>query len=175
MSRARRSVLSASAAALLAVIGCGGAQKGATAPSSVAPQRQYDEAPSGATSTSPGTLAPSPTATASVTSTAPAPGFAPAPHDLLFSNVVTAEQALDGGLSGAANDCVTACRALGSMDRATGQLCALSGAAVDQPQCDDAKGRLLRARDRVRSSCGGCPGGPSVDRNAPIPSMPSSP
>jgi hypothetical protein len=71
-------------------------------------------------------------------------------------------------LEAAAGDCAAACRALASMQRATERLCALADGADDRRRCDDAKTRLVAARDRVRSACGGCPGGPSVDRNAPI-------
>jgi len=69
-------------------------------------------------------------------------------------------------LQSSAGDCTTACRALGSMERATAHLCALSSSS----DCQDAKSKVLSGRDRVRASCGECPGGPSLDRNAPIPS-----
>jgi hypothetical protein len=73
-------------------------------------------------------------------------------------------------LKASPGDCATACRALASMERATVQICALTGEAGDTDRCDDARRRLLSARDHVRSACGGCPAGPSVDRDAPIPS-----
>ncbi len=65
----------------------------------------------------------------------------------------------------AGSDCAAACRALGSMERATARLCAL-----EETACEDVRVRLLRSRERVRASCGGCPGGPSVNPDAPIPS-----
>lgn len=69
----------------------------------------------------------------------------------------------------AGSDCRNACRALGSMDRAAGRLCALSQG--DEPQrCDDAKQRVYSARDRVRSTCGTCADGTTVERAAPVPS-----
>ena len=71
----------------------------------------------------------------------------------------------------AGSDCRNACRALGSMDRAAGRLCELSQGADEGTRCGDAKQRVYSARDRVRTSCGSCPNGPSVDRAAPIPSL----
>jgi hypothetical protein len=73
-------------------------------------------------------------------------------------------------LQSSAGDCTTACRALGSMERATAHLCEMPSSSADQGSCQDAKARVLAGRDRVRASCGECPGGPSLDRNAPIPS-----
>jgi hypothetical protein len=73
-------------------------------------------------------------------------------------------------LKASPGDCATACRALASMERAAAQICSLTGESGDAAQCDDARRRLLSARDRVRSACGGCPAGPSVDHDAPIPS-----
>jgi hypothetical protein len=112
----------------------------------------------GVTPTSPAAPPPPPTTTQ----------FAPPPNDLAWSNLVQAEQALDANGS----DCANACRALGSMDRATGVLCGAADTPGEHARCEDAKGRLLRARDRVRASCGGCPGGPSVEHDAAIPSLP---
>jgi hypothetical protein len=71
----------------------------------------------------------------------------------------------------AAGDCRNACRALGSMDRAAGRLCELSQGESELRRCDDAKRRVYSARDRVKTTCGGCPNGPSVERTAPIPSL----
>jgi hypothetical protein len=69
----------------------------------------------------------------------------------------------------AAGDCRNACRALGSMDRAAGRVCALSQGDEAQ-RCDDAKRRVYSARDRVKSTCGSCPDGVSVERADPVPS-----
>jgi hypothetical protein len=71
----------------------------------------------------------------------------------------------------AAGDCRNACRALGSMDRAAGKMCELAQGEGEGRRCDDAKTRVYSARDRVKTTCGSCPGGPSVDRTAPIPSV----
>ena len=72
----------------------------------------------------------------------------------------------------AAGDCPTACRALGSMEHAVVFLCAASQSAEDEDRCANARRRLTSARRRIRTTCGGCPGGPSVEPDAPIPSTP---
>jgi hypothetical protein len=38
------------------------------------------------------------------------------------------------------------------MERAAGHLCAIA----ERASCDEAKAKLQRARDKVRSTCGGC-------------------
>ncbi len=74
-----------------------------------------------------------------------------------------AETALDAS----SGDCGAACRALGSMERACGRLCA----NTDQPtRCDDSRARVKAARGRIRATCRACVGGPSLDDKAPIPS-----
>jgi hypothetical protein len=70
----------------------------------------------------------------------------------------------------ATSDCFAACRALGSMDRATGHLCGLALDGDERSRCEDAKTKLRGARDKVKTTCGTCPGGVTVDRNAPVPS-----
>lgn len=70
----------------------------------------------------------------------------------------------------AAGDCSNACRALGSMDRAAGRLCSLAQGNDEGRRCEDAKKKVYTARDRVKQTCGTCPGGVSVERSAPIPS-----
>ncbi len=68
-------------------------------------------------------------------------------------------------------DCATACRALGSMERAVAFICMQSqGDDGGANRCADARTRLIASRRRVRSSCGSCAGGPSVDPDAPVPS-----
>jgi hypothetical protein len=73
-------------------------------------------------------------------------------------------------IEGAAGNCPTACRALGSMDRATGRLCALAVSSSDHRVCADAKAKLLNARGEVRARCVSCPEGVVVDPDAPCPS-----
>jgi hypothetical protein len=70
----------------------------------------------------------------------------------------------------AAGDCPTACRALGSMERAVVFLCSAKQTADDEDRCANARRRLLAARRRIRTTCGACAGGPSVEPDAPIPS-----
>ena len=48
--------------------------------------------------------------------------------------------------------------------------CDLATAADDVRRCEDAKTKVLGARDRIKKTCGSCPGGPSLDKGAPIPS-----
>jgi hypothetical protein len=73
-------------------------------------------------------------------------------------------------LQAAASDCNRACQALASMERAAVHLCALADLPDDRRRCESARKQVLDARTRVRLACGSCPGGPSLDRNAPIPS-----
>lgn len=70
----------------------------------------------------------------------------------------------------AGSDCRNACRALGSMDRAAGRLCTLSQGDGEPQRCEDAKRRVYSARDRVKTTCGTCADGTTVERAAPIPS-----
>jgi hypothetical protein len=70
----------------------------------------------------------------------------------------------------ASSDCNTACRALGSMERAVMFLCVSVQNDEDTNRCASVKARLVGARKKVRSSCGSCPGGASVEPDAPIPS-----
>jgi len=55
-------------------------------------------------------------------------------------------------LSSSLGDCAAACRALASMERAADHLCALESG----PECSHARERVEAARERVRSTCGGC-------------------
>ncbi len=55
-------------------------------------------------------------------------------------------------LSSSLGDCAAACRALASMERAADHLCALDAGA----ECSRARERVEAARERVRTSCGGC-------------------
>lgn len=111
-----------------------------------------------------------------------APGHAPseAPHDERAASAgappatpqLQASREIEAAqreLDVAAGDCRNACRALGSMDRATGRLCNLAQSTDDRHRCDDAKTRVQSARVRVKSTCGTCPD-VSVDKNDPIPS-----
>jgi hypothetical protein len=50
--------------------------------------------------------------------------------------------------------CAIACKALGSMRRAAGRLCELTGDGDES--CSDARARLTRSEARVRRSCPAC-------------------
>lgn len=64
-------------------------------------------------------------------------------------------------LDASSGDCAAACRALSSMERATRHLCDLAAASPeDSPRCDDARHKVHVAEERVRSTCGACPGMP---------------
>ena len=69
-------------------------------------------------------------------------------------------------LSVAAGDCSNACRALGWMDRAAGNICKLS---TDKPRCEEASTKVRSAREKVKNSCGDCKE-TSTNRNDPVPS-----
>jgi hypothetical protein len=64
-------------------------------------------------------------------------------------------------------DCTIACRALGSMDRAAGAICAMSSDTDNN--CASAQTRLRSARRKVRATCTSCDN-VSVDEAAHIPS-----
>jgi hypothetical protein len=128
-----------------------------------------------------------PDATSSTTPAAgmpaqPAPGPAPAPtsapsdaNDRRVRALRAARTEVDQAqrdLEASMSDCANACRALGSMERATGHLCDLATDRDDRRRCEDAKTAVLRAREKIRAACGSCPNGPSLDKTAPIPSRP---
>ena len=59
-------------------------------------------------------------------------------------------------LASASNDCSVACRALGSMERATAHLCQIAASPEDQRACEDARARLESSRAKVTRACGEC-------------------
>jgi len=138
------------------------------------------QAPPAATSMQPGypsgAMATTPAPQASPGYPQPPPPFAPGggamPRSMALTNaqndVESSQRELDPNLAN--NDCKNACRALGSMDRAAGRLCELSRGDGEPGRCEDAKRRVYSARDRVRTTCGTCADGTTVDRAAPIPS-----
>jgi hypothetical protein len=78
-------------------------------------------------------------------------------------------QSARGQFDATTSDCAVACKALASIDRATGHVCGMA-AATDH--CSSARETLKAARRKVRAECTICPGGASVDPDAPIPSVP---
>jgi hypothetical protein len=166
-----RRVFGASAAALM-VTACAAAKQEAAAPAATAPQEQgYPSAGAGYPAqpqpTASNQYAPPPSTVAPAQpGYPPAPPPPPAPEGAPQTELERAQRELDV----AAGDCHNACRALGSMDRAAGRVCALSsGSNEDKQRCTSAKDRVYSARDKVKSSCGQCPD-TSVDRSAPVPS-----
>lgn len=112
------------------------------------------------------------------TSAAPAPPAAAVvsvapPGEMSESPLLRARREIDDaarGLEAAMGSCQTACRALDSMDRATGRLCGLASSREERRSCDDAKATVVATRQRVQASCSSCPGGPTLDPSAPVPS-----
>jgi hypothetical protein len=65
-------------------------------------------------------------------------------------------------------DCAGACKALKSMQRSASGICSLASTEADKVRCHQAQERVRAARERIRSSCGQCQDGPSLDPAAPI-------
>jgi hypothetical protein len=94
------------------------------------------------------------------------PGAAPPPPPPPAATVPGAQPYPSGGAAPRAAEapdedkgsvepvCVTACRALSSMQRAATHLCELAG--EPDPQCTNAKDRVQRATDRVLAQCPAC-------------------
>lgn len=171
------------AGALALASGCAAAKQ---APSSAeAPSQQgYGQAGYPGAAAQPGYAAPppppapSPEGTPSTPSSSPAKSASPAggaaeatDRSVAMHAAASDVEASQRELDVAGGDCRNACRALGSMDRAAGRLCELSQGSDEGHRCNDAKQRVYSARDRVKTTCGSCPNGPSVDRAAPIPSL----
>jgi hypothetical protein len=97
----------------------------------------------------------------------PAPVSPSAPSGAARSDHIRSFYQLSVELDQAGADCRSACRALGAMDRAAGELCDIDGR---DGICKDAESRVRDARDKVRGVCGTCPEGTTLDRNAPVPS-----
>lgn len=170
------------AGALAFASGCAAAKQAPSAEPSAPQAYGYGQAaspPGAAPASQPGYAPPpppSPEAAPATPATAAKPaqpsgdGTTPAERSLALRAASSEVESSQRELENAGGDCRNACRALGSMDRAAGRLCELSQGADDASRCGDAKKRVYSARDRVRTSCGSCPNGPSVDRAAPIPS-----
>jgi len=118
------------------------------------PQQAYPAGPA-PQPTQPGAVAP-----------APIPGLPGTPGTPARSERVRAFYQHGVELEQAAADCKSACRALGAMDRAAGELCEIDGR---DGICKDAEGRVRAARDKVRGACGTCPDGVILERDAPVP------
>lgn len=106
---------------------------------------------------------------------APPPGTRAAPstaaETMISPSLRTLQEDFDvaeTALLNAGSDCSGACRALRSMQRAAARLCAIASTEEDRNRCREAEARVRSARERVRSACGYCQGGPSLDPNTPI-------
>jgi hypothetical protein len=135
-------------------------------------QREPAAAPSGAPSQAlpppgypaglPATPGAPPTSAPAPAYTYPAPpvpengGAAPVPREAQRAAARDELARAEGTLQASPGDCATACRALESLERAVGRLCALVDSTDDQRRCDDARQRLATARERVRQTCGAC-------------------
>ncbi|MEZ4261345.1 MAG: hypothetical protein R3B36_19870 [Polyangiaceae bacterium] len=169
----RRAVASGLVLALT-LVACGAERKAAQSPATASsPPAADDGAAEAAT--------PADRAYAQPPPPPPAPGTAPSPAQPgggmfgLRPQIAAAARDVDVAsreLDVAAGDCQAACRALGSMDRSAGRICELARGTDETQRCDEAKRRVLGARDKVRATCGACPGGPSLERGAPVPSVP---
>ena len=78
-------------------------------------------------------------------------------------------QSANGTFDATTSDCAVACKALASIDRATGHVCSL---ADGTDHCSSARDTLKSARKKVRAECTICPAGPTTDPEGPIPSVP---
>ena len=152
------------------LMGCaGGAQQvpaRAPSPASTAEGSPQEPAPAAdaapASAPAAGAIAPpAPPAQTSV----PSEEKAPSMDDEVRADMRRAEHDIASG------NCPIACRALGSMERAVVFLCTGNNLSKDDAdRCDNARHHLRSARHRIRTTCGDCPGGPSVDADAPVPS-----
>lgn len=169
---------------LLAVIasGCGGGGSPSKAPDNPAqPMREESaptttSAPAGApgADTAPRAIAPSGPVPQPAPTFAPPPPMAPTDRETAprapsaretnlaraRDELRRAEEELDVSTH---RDCATACRAVGSMERATRRICDLADAPDDRRRCDDAKKKLASAKQRIRAECGGCSDGTKLD------------
>jgi hypothetical protein len=150
--------LVASALLALSLTMCGGAavQRAPEAPASSAPAPADAPAGAGAYPTAtPATPQPSqpPAGAPPATMAPPAENAAGSGRDAARSEFARAQSDLEA----ASTDCVAACRALASMERAAQHLCDLAGDPDDQNRCNDARRKVVAARERIRSACGTCP------------------
>lgn len=137
--------------AVLALMGCAADRKAAQAPAKSPPAEsaQADSAPP----------------------SSPPPPPPPVSADAFDHRDAEATLALSKNeIELAGTNCEMACRALGSMDRAAGHLCAISSgrAEDDTRRCADSKEAVYTARGRVKKTCGMCPD-TSVERTDPVP------
>jgi hypothetical protein len=145
---------------------CGGSGMPASAPQSAPPPQKESDTPSQAypSQQQPGYAAP-PSAPSGGGDFAPSPAAPPPPAGqgpVIEGAGPAVEQAsleLDRAaaeLSASGSDCARACKALGSMNRASERICALEPDTGTGGRCRRARERVGEAADRVRRSCA-CP------------------
>ena len=155
------------AAATLFIYGCA-QSKEAASPQSAPASTPAEPNPNGAVMDE-STMSREPVSAQSAPNTAPSPAAAPPSSDRRREAALRSARAeLDTAsreLDLATGECGSACRALASMERATGHMCNLASDESDRRRCEEAKAKVARARDRIRSSCGTCPDGTRLDRS----------
>ena len=115
-------------------------------------QTSAAEAPEAA---APPPAAPSPAAVPPDRSEAPSAGD---PHvRYARANVQFSEARRQVDVAAGQRDCVNACRALDSMERAAIQLCELARSSDERRTCQAAEEQVGSARERVKNACGECP------------------
>jgi hypothetical protein len=137
----------------VALAACGGANKDAKAPASPEapagyPAEQTQAPPADAMPTA--APPPVPGAAATPESTGDASSSRSAAYRNARADFDRAARELDA----TRGNCESACRALGSMDRAAQHLCTL--AEAHGTDCEDARARVKAARERVTAACGSC-------------------
>jgi hypothetical protein len=185
-SHATRSIALAACCALAACAGSAAAPPPAASPAGYAqPAAPPPSTPAKAMEPSSMPNAPAPAGSMAAPAAESAPASAPTPTQPTAQGAADSSRDQPGARSAskagmgdleraereiASGDCGTACRALGSMERAVAFLCMQTQSDGDTNRCSDAKSRLVTSRKRVRAACGSCAGGPSVDPDAPVPS-----
>ena len=79
------------------------------------------------------------------------------PHGASGARVRLAEARRELDVATSERDCVRACRALESMERAAQQVCDLARSPDERRECASAGEQVDKARSKVRSACGECP------------------
>jgi hypothetical protein len=151
-----RRALGPLAALALSACGASSAQRPASAPAGGADQKSEEAAPD---ESQPGYQR---QAYPEEPAPAPAPTFAQPPAEPTLGSAADAQVALDRGEQELASalssggDCRTACKAMGSMQRARDRICELNGADDPGRRCATARQRVDEAADRLRRGACTC-------------------
>ena len=158
-----RAVLAAGLASIVGVAACGGSappagvpgagppvqsQPGAPAPEA---EQGYGQQPSGGAAPSPAPTQPTDQRFAEP----PAEPIGPSdlPAEVALKEAQSDFDRAESELSSAGRDCALACKALGSMQRATERICSLSPETAADGRCRRARERLGAAQGRVQRGC----------------------